>query len=105
MRVPSSLLPHQVTIEAFQGTSGGAGPVYGAPVAVRARVEGRRRAVRTGAGIDVISSATAIVRPDVAVAVEARLTHRGRVYEVLDVAEGEGLRGPAYRELILEGPK
>jgi hypothetical protein len=104
VRVPTSLLPHTVTLAPFEGTSGSQGPVYGAPVTVKARLEGKRRAVRTSTGIDVIGSATAIVRPDVAVAAEDHLVHGEHTYEVLVVTEGEGLRQRAYRELILEGP-
>lgn len=104
MKVPTSLLPDVDTIEAYEGSSA-FGPTYADPVEVRARFEGRRRAVRTSAGVDVIASAVAIVRPDTVVAAEARYTHDGNEYTVLDVAPGEGLRRPAYLELILEGPR
>lgn len=100
MRVPSSLLRETITIEAFLGAAA-YGPKYGPATSVKARVEGRRRAVRTADGTDVIASATAIVRPEVEVTPESRVVHDGRTYEVLDVLVGEGLTRPAYRELIL----
>lgn len=104
MKVPSSLLPHRVALRPYRGTSGTAGPVYGPQRTVKARVEGRRRAVRTSTGIGVISTATAIVRPDESIPVQSRLIHDGRTFEVLQNNAGEGLRQTAYRELILEGP-
>lgn len=101
MRVPTALLRERITVEPFEG-SGAYGPVYGAAFTLRARVEGRRRAVRTTGGTDVIASATATIRPDAReVPVESKVTHGDRDYEVLDVILGEGLTGPTYRELIL----
>jgi hypothetical protein len=109
MLLPLSLLPDTITIEAYTG-SGPYGPIYGAGQQVRARVEGRRKMVRRGGGgersdgVEVIGSATATIRP-ADVTVESRVTHGDRTYEVLDVVIGEGLRRPAYLELILGGPR
>lgn len=101
MRVPSSLLRSSITVEPYLG-AGAYGPSYGTAVTLRARVEGRRRAVRRPDGTDVIASATATIRPEGPdVPVESRVVHAGRTYEVLDVVLGEGLTRPTYRELIL----
>lgn len=100
--VPTALLPDRITIEAQSGVDGMGRPIYAQPVTVRARVEGKRRTVRRSDGTDVISSASAIVRPSVEVAPESRVVHDGRTYEVLDVLAGQGLSRPAYRELVLE---
>lgn len=104
VKVPTSLLRERITIEPYEG-SGAYGPTYGTPVTVKARVEGKRRAIRTSGGVDVISSASATIRPDVTVAPESKVTHEGRSYEVLDVLIGEGLSGPAYFELVLGGAR
>ena len=100
MKVPTSLLRETITVEAFLGT-GAYGPSYGAAQSLRARVEGKRRVVRKADGTDLISSATATIRPDVTVATESRVTHGANVYEVVDVIVGEGLTRPAYLELVL----
>lgn len=99
-KVPTALLPDTITVEPYQG-AGAYGPVYAAAVQIRARVEGRRRTVRRADGTDLISSATAIIRPGTEVATESRVTHEDRTYEVVDVLIGEGLRRPAYYELVL----
>lgn len=106
MKVPTSLLPDLIEVEPYLG-DGAYGPTYGAPVTMRARVEGRRRAVRTATGIDVIGSAVAFVRPEAQahVPVESRVRHGGRTYEVLDVAVGKAMRRPSHLELILGGPR
>lgn len=103
--IPTSLLPHRITIEPYEGESGAAGPVYGTSFQARARVEGRRRAVRSANGTDVISSASAIVRPHVNPRPESKVLHDGRRYEILEVIVGQGLRRPEYRELVLGGPQ
>jgi hypothetical protein len=104
--IPSSLLRETITLEPFEG-SGAYGPIYGAQQTLRARVEGKRRVVRKEDGTDLISSATAFVRPGVDIATESRVTHlrhgasEPTVYEVVDVLPGEGLSRPAYLELLL----
>lgn len=99
--IPTAALPDVLTIEPFQG-SGAYGPQFGAAFTVRARVEGRRRAVRKADGTDVIASATAIIRPGApTIPVESKASHAGVDYEVLDVVRGEGLRRLAYLEVLL----
>ena len=103
--IPTALLPHRVTIEAYQGNSAN-GPVFADPVTIRARVVGKRRAVRTREGVDVITSAVAVVRPTIEVPAESKLTHGARTFIVLDVADGEDFNGRTHnRELMLEGPQ
>ncbi|MBF8186323.1 hypothetical protein ITP53_11295 [Nonomuraea sp. K274] len=52
---------HDVQIEPYMG-SGAYGPVYAAPVTVRALVDGRRRLVRSAEGSEVVSETTLRVR-------------------------------------------
>lgn len=102
MRVPSSLLRQRLTIEDYTGETGSGGPAYGPPRMLLARVEGTRKTVRTAAGVDVITSAVAYVRPGAVVAAQARATCEGRTYTVVDVIDGEALTGRAsHRELML----
>lgn len=102
MKVPTSLLREVFTIEEFLG-EGAYGAKYGASQVVKGRFEGRRRVVSSPGGSDLMSSGSVIVRPDVDVAPQSRATRQltDRTYRVLDVVDGEGLTGPAYRELIL----
>ena len=102
VRVPSSVLRQIVTIEPWLGQTGSGGPAYGTPVTgVRARVERRRRQVRVADGVDVMSTATMFVRPDVQVAEQARVTHDGRLYTVLEVLDGQALTQRSHREVLL----
>jgi hypothetical protein len=103
--IPTAALPQRITIEAYQGTSGTGQPVYGPARTVRARVVGKRRAVRTREGVDVIADAMADVRPGATVPAESKVTVDSRVYEVLGIAESVELRRPHHAALILEGPK
>ena len=107
MRIPSAVLRQRANVEPHLGNTA-VGPAYGAPISVRARVVGKRRTVRTRYGVDVVSSATAEVRPDAPLPAElsqARFTCDGRTYTVLDVADSRDLTHLHHRELILEGPR
>jgi len=98
------MLPDLITVEPYLGP-GAYGPAYGTGVQLRARLEGRRRMVRTATGVDVIGSAVATVRPEATVPVESRVTYGANTFEVLDVVIGKGLRRPSHLELILGGPR
>lgn len=115
MKVPSSLLRQTITIQPFLGT-GAYGPRWGDEVTVKARVEGKRRTVRRPDGTDVISTASATIRPDLyvdqspgaftdtlgtPVPLESKATWEGRDYTVVDVIVGQGLTRAAYWELML----
>lgn len=103
--IPTAVLRHRVTIQAYVGDSA-YGPTWDIPMdRVPARVVGRRRAVRTSTGVDVIADATATIRPGRDIPAESLLTHRGRTYTVVGVADAEDLTGPAGVELILAGPR
>jgi hypothetical protein len=103
--IPTAALRHRITIEPYEG-SGALGPIYGDPITdVPARVVGKRRAVRTASGTDVIASAVCVIRPALDVRAESRVIHNGRRYVVLDVADSEDLTRPHHRELILDGPQ
>lgn len=112
MKVPSSVLPHRITLEPYAGNSA-TGPTFGiARTGVRARVQAQRRAVRTGQGSTVTSSVTVTVRPDDSVIVESRVTLDSDVasvlsgtYTVVGHDVGEGQHGPVYVDLLLVGPR
>jgi hypothetical protein len=98
--IPCYLLGQEVTVEPYMG-EGAYGPTFGAPLAVRARVEGRRRVVRRADGETVTSTATVIVGPDVDVTPEARVTHAGQTFEVAEVVDQLAQRRVHHRELVL----
>lgn len=100
VKIPSALLRDRLTIAPYKG-AGAYGPMYDAPITVKARVEGRRRTVNRGDGSTVISSATAFVRPDVSVLPESKATWDGRDFEVLDVLPAKDLTGTTHVELLL----
>ncbi len=105
MPIPTAALRQQVTIEAFTG-DGALGPTFSAAGPLtRCRIVGKRRAVRTRAGVDVISSASIIFRPDVSAPAESRITHGADTYTVLDVAPSEELTRPHSLTVLVEGPR
>lgn len=83
--IPLAMLPETVTIEAYEGTSGHGGAVYGAAQSVRARFEGKRRLVKKEGGQEFLSSGTLLLRPDVSCPMKSRITREGRAYEVVEV--------------------
>lgn len=102
VRIPNTLLRDQLVAEPFLGIGGTGQPVYDVPVTLRARVEGRRRLVRTPDGTDVTSTATAFIRPEAPeIPANSKITHDGREYGVLDVVHGEGWSRESHRELLL----
>ncbi len=99
-------LPHRVTVRVREGTTGTGDPAFARPVrGVPARVDGRRRTVRTGTGAVVIASATATIRPGVNVTVGSLIEHDTRLYEVLDVSEAVEYRRVDHVDLLLDGPR
>lgn len=101
MKVPTALLRQRITIEPFEGESA-YGPVYGTAVEnIPARFDGQRRTVRKADGTDLIASGTVIVRPDVTVAAQSRVTIDSTVYEVVDVVPGQGLSRPSHLEVLV----
>lgn len=97
--IPSAALRQTITIAPFLGESA-YGPRFGAGVTVRARVQGKRRQVRRADGTDVISSATATIRPR-DITPESKVTWDGRDYTVLDVIVAQGLTRTSHIELVL----
>jgi hypothetical protein len=103
--IPTAALPHRVTVERYAGPSA-YGPTWDAPVKMRARLTGRRRAVKTADGVDVIADATAEVRPCKAIPAESKITDsHGREFTVVGVADNPGLVRDHNTELILSGPR
>ncbi|MFJ3173792.1 hypothetical protein ACIPJK_23835 [Streptomyces roseus] len=104
MVIPSWLLRHTVTIEAYQGDSA-YGPLYADPVTVRAFVEEKARTVRNATGEEVVASTTVYLLPSQACPPESRVTvPGGRTASVITSAllDGGGLPTPDHREVTLE---
>lgn len=102
--IPSFVLVHTVTIEAYLGDTS-TGPRYAAPVAARALVEETIRTVRSPQGEEVVSSTTIYLLPSQACPPESRVTtHTGRTALVITSAlhDGGGLPTPDHREVTLE---
>lgn len=99
--VPRSALRRRVSTRPLTGSSA-YGPVWGATRhGVRCRLEGRRRRVLRPGGVEVISSASIVVRPGDEVPVGSQVIDGARTYEVIEVIVAEGLSRPAYYELVL----
>lgn len=102
--VPTSLLTDRIDTRPL-ATEGSEGPVMGDwRTGVRARVEGRRRVVRSGGGADRTSTQTVTVRPGDEVPAESQVrwpAGSGDLYEVAEVIPMTGLRGPAGFQLVL----
>lgn len=109
--IPTAVLPHRVTLRAYQGEGGTGGPVFGPDLTdVPARIVGKRRAVRTRDGADVIADATCDLRPrhrgqTLDVLAQSEVTHGDRTYTVLGVAETVDLTRAHGVQLLLEGPR
>ena len=74
MRIPAVLLPHIITVCAFQGT-GPYGDEFADPVTVRrVFVEDRRRLVRAQTGEEVVSETTVRARPHARIPVRSLVT-------------------------------
>lgn len=102
MRVPASVLVHTVTVERFLGSSG-RGPRYGPPVEVPCLVAEKRRTVRTKDGRTLVAGSTIHAQVDAPIGLEARLTYRGRVVEVLAVNRHDGGRStPNSLEVMVQ---
>lgn len=103
--IPSALLPHRVQVQTYLG-NGATGPLYSEPVTVRGRLDGTRKMLRDAKGVQVVGDAQFIIRPNVTVPVESRITTAdGRVFEVLDVTDGVDLGRTSLRSLTLAGPR
>lgn len=105
--IPTAVLRDRATLRPFLGTTGQGAPVFGTPVDdVPCRIVGKRRAIRTRDGVDVVADAVIQIRPrqDDLVA-ESEVCVRGRTYTVLAVADAEELARPHHTDLIVEGPR
>lgn len=111
MRVPRSVLPHRITVAAYQGDTGATGASFGTPSRPEpAMLQGKRKMVRVAPGKVTMGNAVAIVGPSVVVEAEAQVTVTkgpwlGKTFRVLEVGSGEGLYGTVLQELVLEGPR
>jgi hypothetical protein len=101
--IPGGFLRHQVTIEPYQG-EGANGPVYGAPVTVRAFVDETTRTVRGSDATTTTSSATFYARLDTVAPQQSRVTLAdGRKTTVLAALrrDGGGFAVPDHLEVQL----
>jgi len=96
--------PHQVSVEAYQG-SGGTGDVYAAPVTVTGFVVEKRRLVRAPDGSQVVSESTVYAPPGTVAPPRSRVTlPSGDVTLVITapLLDGAGLGLPDHREIACE---
>jgi hypothetical protein len=105
------VLLQRVSLRRFLGDSA-YGPVWAYPVdGIPARIVGKRRAVRTREGTDVISDATCDLRPVHKgqpigeIPAESGIIDGTRTYRVLGVADIEDLTRRHGVQLLLEGPQ
>lgn len=102
-QIPSRLLVHTVTVEAYEGDSA-YGPRYADPVSVRCFVEEQTRTVRAPTGQEVVSSSTLYARLDTTCPAESRVTlPSGRQTTVIAAhrRDGGGLPVPDHLEVQL----
>lgn len=70
---------HEITVEAFEGTSGYGKPIYANPVTVVCFIDDRRRLVRDINGDQVVSETTIAVGSTVpSIPVQSKITLPGR---------------------------
>lgn len=104
MGIPSRLLRHEVTVEAYQG-DGGRGPLYGAPQTVRCYLEQKARVARGPDGREVTSTSQLYCDLGPVVTTESRVTlPDGRRPAVLQVAvfDTKGLVSTDHLEIYLQ---
>lgn len=102
--IATAELPHVVTIEERDGSTGGGAPAYATPYTVKARIEAQRKQVRTAEGAVTYANSVAIIRPR-PIPAGSLLTHGTDRYEVLDSADVMELRRVERTELVLDGPR
>jgi hypothetical protein len=101
--IPTAYLRHTVTVRPYLG-QGGAGPLYGPPVAWRCLVEAKRRKVRDSLGDEVVSGTTVrgLLGPDWAPKSEVTLPDSRIGYVIVSAPhDGGGLATPDHLELAL----
>lgn len=95
------MLPHTVTIEAYQGDTA-YGPTYAAPFEAQAYVEDEIKTVRSQAGEEVVSSTKVWLFPTQECPPESRLTTpSGRVQSVITSGLFAFPGAPSHREVRL----
>ena len=98
--IPSALTRESITVEPYLGNSA-FGETYGPAVSEKARVEGKRRRIKRADGVEIVSSATAYVRPDTSATMQARITWQSRFYDVVEMLPITGLHRVDGYELFL----
>ena len=98
--IPSAVLTTDARLERYEGQSS-LKPVYGQPVDIKGRFDGKRRLVKTADGKEIICSGTMLVRPDLDVPMHSRITIEGRPYLVAEVLPAKELRQVNHLELLL----
>ena len=101
--IPTALLPQNVTIEAYEGTTGNGAPSFAPPVVVDGRRDAKRTVIRRADGTNVIAESTVIIRPRV-VPTESRVTIGGRTFTVVGIVDRDELNRPHSTELAVVGP-
>lgn len=102
MRIPAWMLVHIAQYEPHEGNTAFE-PVYGAPVALRCRIEPKRTLYRTREGDEVMASAVLFAAPDEPITEQGRVTWAGVTYTVLSVDRLPGPSGAIHHlECVLQ---
>lgn len=102
--IPAWLLRHEVTIEAYAGTSGAGVELYDTAVTVRCFKDDKRRLVRAATGQEVVSESTLYAPLSTSCPVQSRVTlPDGRQATVIQSLsrDGGGLPTPDHLEIVL----
>lgn len=105
MRIPASLLVHQVQVRPYLGESS-VGATYGPEFTLQCMAQGGVRLVRGGDGNQTVSSLTLYAAPDLAATIPAgsEVDHAGDTTTVLTSINHDsgGLGAPDHTEVVCE---
>lgn len=101
LKLPPLLLQKTVEVRSALGETA-YGKTLGDPVEVKARVNYRRRLVKSAQGEDLMAEATLLTDADAPIDVGSSVTFDGTTYSAVQVLKPEHLNGqPLYREVLL----
>lgn len=100
MRIPHFFLKDRISLERYVG-EGSRGPVYVAAKQVRASIQPTNKIVVSPEGREETGDLAVIVRPEVEIPLESRVTWKERKYRVLQSMGMPDEVRPQHREVIL----
>lgn len=105
--IPTTALPHRVTLEAHTGQTGDGAPTFSAPVPrVPARVLRKGTQVRSAEGTITLASAAIQTRPiSVALPPQSKITHGEDIYELVEHRQEHEGRRRWCDLLVVDGPR